>query len=88
MGADEKGVSIKDGSLERREPWSFFTPQELSKMGTRQLGTREPLNLCYLGMFLLVTGQATDGEEMIQQARVYDDLGKVQQILDEVETGR
>jgi tRNA A-37 threonylcarbamoyl transferase component Bud32 len=86
--ADDKGLVLKDGTLERREPWSYFTPREMAKVASYHFASRDALSLLNLGLFLTVVGATEDGQTYIDQARVWDELGRVQQILDGIETGK
>jgi tRNA A-37 threonylcarbamoyl transferase component Bud32 len=86
--ADEKGLRILDGTLEKIEPWSYFAPKELARLATFQFASRDALSLLNLGLFLLAVGEQEEGEGMIEQARVWDELGRVQQVLDTIETGK
>ncbi|MCU0726322.1 MAG: serine/threonine protein kinase [Planctomycetes bacterium] len=86
--ADEKGLRILEGTFEKIEPWSYLAPKELARLASFQFASRDAISLCHLGLFLIAVGEQEEGEGMIDQARVWDELGRVQQILDQIEKGR
>ena len=75
--ADPERVTIKEGDLERREPWSIFAPKDLARLAGRMLSSRDPMNYCLIHSFLNAMGFPEDAEDVIRNGELVDRAGKI-----------
>jgi hypothetical protein len=75
--ADGESVLIKEGSLEVKKDWSYFSADELARMAQRQMGLKDPMTYYLLGNFYLAMGREREGRDNLDLARGMDRTGEI-----------
>jgi tRNA A-37 threonylcarbamoyl transferase component Bud32 len=81
---DESGITVKTGSTERKEEWTFLKPVELRNLINKQTWSRDPLKLFYAHCLFAELGFDRDAEAMLDYARVTDEFGRISQLEKEL----
>ncbi len=84
QSADAGGLTIVDGSVEAREPWSYLTPGEIADLAGRQLNRRDPRQVFLLYAFLKEIGADREAAAKLDEARMVDRFGVVDQLLQQI----
>jgi len=82
---DEKGITVRTGSIDRKEDWTYLKPIELKRLISRQSWSRDPVKLFYAYCLFTELGFDRDAEAMLGAAKIRDQFGQISKMEAELE---
>jgi serine/threonine protein kinase len=88
ISGNKEGVIIREGTLDRKREWGYFKAEELGRIASRMMSSRDAMTYYLLANFYFVLGMKDDAESNLENAIGMDQTGEYKEREKRVKKGK